>query len=256
MILKEKNGIAWLEFELFSEFKDLQHGIFLRHGGVSEGPFSSLNFSLRSGDAPSHVETNRQLVKDLFQLHQWANSHLNHGAQTAVIDANNFNNVHVCDALITKEQAIGLLITHADCQAAIFYDPTNRVLANVHAGWRGNVQNIYAQVIEVLMHQFNCRPENLFVGISPSLGPDDAEFIHYRTEFPPHFWAYETKQNYFNLWEISRSQLEEKGILPQHNQIAEISTLSNPEDYFSYRRTPLSGRHGTLAALRKRDLRR
>lgn len=249
MIRKEKNGIVWLEFELLAEFKNLQHGVFLRHGGVSSGRFGSLNFALMGGDVIANVKMNRQRVQEILQLPRMARSHLQHGCQAAVVDLNNIDAIHFCDALATREKNIGLLITHADCQAAVFYDPVENIVANVHAGWRGNVLNVYGKTIDFLKHHFGCNPANLCVGISPSLGPDDAEFINYQTEFPTSFQAFQTKQNHFNLWEISRWQLQREGILPHHIQIAEISTLSNPQDYFSYRREPISGRHGTIAFL-------
>jgi len=250
MIRKEQNGIAWLEFELLASFKELQHGVFLRHGGVSNGHFSSLNFSYKSGDDKKCVDFNRQRIKDLFNLPTWARCYLTHGSQATIATSRNINELHYCDALATQENHLGLLITHADCQAAILFDPVERALATIHAGWRGNVLNIYAATIDFLKKHFGSQPENIFIGISPSLGPDDAEFVNYRKEFPPYFWDYQTKPNYFNLWEISRMQLQEKGVLPHHIQIAGISTLSNPEDFFSYRRNPASGRHGTLAALK------
>ena len=87
------------------------------------------------------------------------------------------------------------------------------------------------------------------MGISPSLGPQSAEFTHYRHELPESFWAFQINPNYFNFWEISRWQLETEGILPHHIQIAEIDTRSTPEDYFSYRREKISGRHGSFIEL-------
>lgn len=250
MIRKEKDGIAWLEFELLADFNQLQHGVFLRHGGVSTGSFASLNFSSLSGDNISHVETNREKVREIFQIPVWAKCRLEHGCRVVSVNFKNADDLHLCDAAATSERGIGLVVTHADCQAAIFYDPIQHVLANVHSGWRGNVQNIYAETVDFMKRNFLCSPENLLVCISPSLGPEDAEFINYRTEFPSEFWPFEVKPNYFNLWEISRWQLQQKGILPHHIQIAEINTYSNPNDYFSYRRSPISGRHGTIAALK------
>lgn len=54
------------------------------------------------------------------------------------------------DGLFTTTPLLSLHIYHADCQAAIFYDPENHVIANVHAGWRGLVGNIYAVTVRLL----------------------------------------------------------------------------------------------------------
>ena len=142
------------------------------------------------------------------------------------------------------------MVRHADCQAAIFYDPKNKAVANVHSGWRGNVKNIYRSTIQKMRRVFGSKPADLLVCISPSLGPDCAEFIHYKAEFPEDFWAFQIKPYYFNLWAIARYQLELSGILPHHIEIAEICTNTEVEDYFSYRREKVSGRHATLAMLK------
>ena len=143
------------------------------------------------------------------------------------------------------------MIKHADCQAAIFYDPEHRAIANVHCGWRGNVQNIYRETVREMRRHFASRPENILVAISPSLGPEKAEFINFKKELPEAFLPYQVKPTYFDLWAISRMQLESEGILSHHIQIASICTYSHPEDYFSFRRdNRVTGNHGTVAVLR------
>ena len=126
-------------------------------------------------------------------------------------------------------------------------DPVCRAIANVHAGWKGNAQNIYREVIERMHALFRSRPENLLVGISPSLGPDASEFVNWQSELPEFFWEFQFKPNYFNLWELSRKQLLSCGVLAHHIEIASICTYANPQDFFSYRRCKKSGRHGTVA---------
>ncbi len=116
------------------------------------------------------------------------------------------------------------MIRHADCQATIFYDPEHNAIANVHCGWRGNVQNIYRATAFEMRKTFSSKPENILVGISPSLGPEKSEFINYRKEFPESFLPYEIKPTYFDLWAISRMQLEASGILPHHIEVASICT--------------------------------
>jgi polyphenol oxidase len=249
MFRKEQDGIAWLEFELLSSFKNLRHGIFLRKGGMSSGAFSSLNVGDRVGDCPVSVRQNRQAIAHNLGCSDFVSAQLEHGNHTAEITSSNPKKVPICDALMTQEKGTGLLITHADCQAAIFYDPINHAIANVHAGWRGSVLNIYKETVLRMRSCYGSRPENLLVGISPSLCPQSAEFVHYQEELPEPFWNYQEKPNFFNFWEISRMQLHACGILPHHLELAEMSTYFNPDECFSYRRDGLTGRHGTLAVL-------
>jgi polyphenol oxidase len=246
---KQQDGVHWLEFELLADFPDLKHAIFLRHGGMSEENYHSLNFSSWAGDDPKKVAANIAKIKRIFKLDSLIIPSLRHGNQVVSVVKESVDQAHSCDALCTNQRDLGLLVTHADCQAAIFYDPIQKAVANVHAGWRGNVQNIYAETVKFMQQRYKSQPADLLVGISPSLGPKAAQFIHYRTELPETFWVFEEQKNYFNLWEISKMQLLESGILPQHIEIAEMCTYSTPEDFFSYRREKQSGRHGTLAFL-------
>ncbi|MGA8164602.1 MAG: peptidoglycan editing factor PgeF [Waddliaceae bacterium] len=249
MIRREKNGIIWLEFELFAENPHLKHGVFLRHGGQSRGEFSSLNLSYSAGDQTQDVATNLKRVASILDLPTLISPFQCHGKAIAQVRGGENPTLLQCDALTTSCPDIGLLIKHADCQSAIIYDPIHHAMANVHSGWRGSVQNIYQETIRFMKRAYGSLPQELLVGISPSLGPGNAEFIHYRSEFPKDFWQFQVKPCYFDFWEISRWQLMQCGILPHHIEIAEMCTYSMSQDCFSYRREKRSGRLGTIVAL-------
>jgi polyphenol oxidase len=247
-MLRKKNGsLEWLEFELFQEFPNLRHAIFLRHGGVSEGPYASLNAGGGSGDDHQSIESNRETIRRLLGCSKLVGSKQVHGKLVETVPFT--KELVECDGLITNQKDMGLFIKHADCQAAIMYDPVQGALGCIHAGWRGNVQNIYAEAIKKMEIDFGSKPENILVGVSPSLGPCCGEFVNYRAELPEEFLPFQIKPLYFDLWEIGRSQLIKAGILPHHIEIASICTRCNPDDYFSYRREKASGRHATVAVL-------
>lgn len=248
MIRKRAGEVEWLEFELFANEPKLVHGIFLRHGGVSEGPYASLNLGSGTKDEVKSIEENRRRVLEALNIQKYASCRQVHGNGVVVVDEDS-RLIGDCDSLVTQKTNLGLLILHADCQAAIIYDPVHRALANVHSGWRGNVKNIYLATIQKMARAFGSKPQDLLVGISPSLGPDNAEFKNYRTELPREFWEFQVRPEYFDLWAIARHQLEQAGVLPHHIQIAEICTFANRQDYFSYRRDKMIGSHATLAML-------
>jgi YfiH family protein len=249
MLRKEKDGIVWLEFELLQPFPHIRHAVFLRHGGVSAPPFHTLNIGFQVGDPDENVKENRQRMLSALELNnvpRLATGSQVHGNRCVCITQAEDINVESCDALLTDVADVALLIKHADCQAALFFDPVHNVIANAHAGWRGSVQNIYKTVVEQLMRTYKSRPEDLIVCISPSLGPEQAEFIHYKEELPESFWSFQTKPNYFDFWKISTMQLLACGIQNEHIEIASLCTYSNPHDFFSYRRDKITGRHGTM----------
>lgn len=248
---RHTNGtVAWLTFDLFAEYPALVHGVFLRQGGVSSAEFSSLNFGYCQGDLAENVDENKRRALTALGITECCRVWQKHGMRIVTACPKGKKDPEEGDGLTTDHLNLGLAILHADCQAAIFYDPTHHALSVIHCGWRGNVQNIYRETVKTMCSLYGSKPEDLLVGISPSLGPTASEFIHYRTEFPFAFHPFQIKPHYFDLWAISHCQLTECGILPHHIEIAEICTFSNPQDYFSYRRVKASGRHATLACLK------
>lgn len=228
MIRREKEGIEWLEFEQLQELPELFHAVLLNsHDFKKPGSHAAL--------------------RELFDLSRVVRSHLVHGDQIEIVP---HDSLPKCDGIMTKEKELGLVVTHADCQAALFYDPMTRVIANIHCGWRGNVQNIYGKTVDKLRDVWGVKPENLLVCISPSLGPEAAEFINYELELPPTFLPFQVKPSYFDLWAIAKAQLEEAGVITHHIEIAQLCTYYEKKDFFSYRRDKKTGRHGTVIAMR------
>jgi YfiH family protein len=248
MLRKKRGSLEWLEFDIFQEFPEVGHGVFLRHGGVSEGPFSSLNAGGGTGDDENNIELNRAKIKKHLGCQTLVSGKQVHGIDIAFAP---FEKEDVeCDGLITQAQGAGLFIKHADCQAIVFYDPIEKALGCIHAGWKGNIKNIYGEVIGKMRQAFGSKPENIFAGISPSLGPCCSQFIHYEKEIPKEFWHLQTKPLYFDLWAMAQLQLLQAGILPHHLEIAPVCTCCNPSDFYSYRRDKTTGRNATVACLR------
>jgi YfiH family protein len=250
MISKERDGMQWLEFELFADCP-ITHGCFMRHGGVSSGLLKGLNLGRSVGDEPKNVQENFQKIAQALSLKEMVSAKLCHGSDVRAITQT--VNVPVSDGLTTSTPNVAIAVTHADCQAAIFYDPIHHALANIHCGWRGNVLNIYDAAVKSMQSTYGSNPADLLVGISPSLGPNHAEFIHYQRELPEWFWPFKNEGYLFDFWAISRWQLENAGLLPNHIQVACIDTYSSP-DYFSHRRSTHEklipcGRQATVCAL-------
>lgn len=245
-----RRKLEWLEFDLFKDYPHVLHGVFQRHGGVSKKPYATLNIGDSVGDHPDSVKLNRDLIRKNFDLKHLVFPKQEHGTTITRITKENCLSQHHGDALFTSEPGIGLGVSHADCQGALFFDPIHQIVAVAHVGWRGNVQNLYAALVDRLKREVGTKPEDLLVAISPSLGPDHAEFNDYKKEFPQSFWPYQIKPHYFDLWEISKMQLTECGIREKHIEMAKICTVCSVEDYFSHRKEQKTGRNATVIALR------
>lgn len=256
MILQEKEGVYWLEFELLRQFKHIVHGVFLRKGGVSKEPFlASLNVGGRVGDNPNNVKINRQKirlclgVKSLVTADQCHEDHILH--VEGVGDAEDVFIEKSGDGLFTTLKNIGLTTYHADCQAALFYDPKKNVIANIHCGWKGNVKNIFGKTVKTLKEEMGSDPKDLLVCVSPSLGPFHSEFINYEKELPREFYPYQIAPTYFDLWEISYQQLCSSGVDPSHIEVARMCTYENKEQFFSHRRERPTGRNATVIGFKE-----
>lgn len=248
------NRLQWLQFDLLSDIPRIRHSVFLRHGGYSEGPYASLNVGQQIGDDPSLVHANVALIEKTLrsEIPEWDKLVWGwgcHGKHIEEVDHSSPQTILECDGLITNIPRMTLMMKHADCQIALIYDPINHAIGNIHAGWRGSALNIYGEAIAKMQGQFGSDPANLLVCISPSLGPDESEFIHYRHELPEDFWQFQIRPAFFDFWAITEHQLQASGILPHHIEIARLSTYSNPHDYFSYRRDKITGRHATCITL-------
>ncbi|KAF3362623.1 hypothetical protein PHSC3_000862 [Chlamydiales bacterium STE3] len=224
MILRSQNSYRYWQFELLTPFRSIFHASFQKHGDLSIGG-----------------------LKTTFGLQKIAYLDQVHGDQIVCAKAGGLQGEG--DALVTTTSHLTLLIRHADCQAALIYDPNNHIVAAVHCGWKGSTKNIYTKTIAYLKEQYQCRPKDLLVCISPSLGPEASEFIHFKKELPPSFLPYQIKPSYFDFWKISEEELLAAGILAHHIEIAAICTYANPLDYLSYRFDKTSKRLFSLISL-------
>ena len=255
MLRKEMNGVVFLEFPLLQEFTRLQHAVFTKHGGVSDGSYASLNAAFNTGDLDENVQENRRRIQNVFKRedkvpHLLSVNQIHSDLVVALDDHPSTSETSPTgDGLLCATAHRALLVKHADCQATIFYDPIQHACANVHAGWRGNVQNIYKKTIALMRQKYGSQPEDLFVCISPSLGPQASEFINYKKELPEEFLPFQIAPTYFDLWEISKWQLMQENVLAHHVQVAQICSRSTPDDFFSYRREKASGRNATVVCL-------
>lgn len=234
----------------FSSLQKVSSASFSRHGGASEAPYHARNVGLHVGDDEALVLRNRALIKEELGLARLVSAKQVHGDSILnadwLPDADEEHPGH--DALMTNIPGLGLMIQQADCQAVMLYDPEHGAVANIHAGWRGSVQNIIAKTVAAMNAAYGTRPAGLLAAISPSLGPCCGEFIQYRTELPLSFHAYQVRPNHFDFWAISRDQLRDSGVHIEQIEIAGRCTVCDG-DYFSYRREGVTGRFASVIGM-------
>ena len=249
----ERDGLQWLEFAIFDSSPGFGHASLTRKGGFSPPPYDSLNFSVSVGDSKENVIRNRLIVQKVLNLKRLVTLQQCHGTHIALIEKEQEGVILSCDGAILIYPGCAVMITHADCQPVLVYDPVHHVGAALHAGWRGLTQGMLERGVRRLSELCGSCPEELLVAIGPSLGAG-AEFKNYRVEFPEAFWPFREGTCYFDLHRISRWQLEECGVQAANIEISPLATDREPELFFSFRRASAAkeatGRGGTFCWLR------
>lgn len=228
----------------------LAHAVFTRHGGVSKAPYATLNISNGTGDLNRDVQSNINILKRVFSAQAFCFLDQVHGRHVVIPGGQGDATETRGDALLTHRAGVALMIKQADCQAVILCDPLKRVIANVHCGWRGNVQNILGASVEKMEKAYGSKASHLMAAIGPSLGPCCAEFVSHEEIFPKDFRPFMVRENHFDLWAISRWQLLEAGLEEDNIESARICTKCRNDLFFSYRAEKITGRFATLVMLR------
>lgn len=248
MILNDQGQLPFYQFEQLAAFPQLTHAVFTREGGVSEPPFDRLNVAFRVGDQKAAVAQNRQRIADCLKISPPVYCQQVHGDSVVTADPEMRAGAPTGDALVTGHSGLFLAIQVADCQSVMLFDPVARIVANIHSGWRGSLQNIVGKSVE-RMKQMGSRPQDIIAGIGPSLGPCCGEFVNYREELPQAIHSYQRTKNHFDFWALSRDQLTGQGVLGDHIEQSRLCTRCN-STFFSYRREKRTGRFATLIGLR------
>ena len=245
--------IPFLEFPGLLRLDPVRHAVYTRRGGTSRPPYESLNIGPAVGDEAEHVAMNLQRIQQAFGAPRLQAMNQSHSARIHMLDhAQGLcleKEAPSADAMVTNLEGIALMVKQADCQAVILVEPVKKAVAAVHCGWRGNIANLPAKVVGRMKTSMGCSPAEMRAAIGPSLGPCCAEFTSHQTLFPGHFRRFMVRKSYFDLWEITRSQLLEAGLRKDNIEIAGICTRCRTDLFFSYRKEGTTGRFATLVML-------
>ena len=161
------------EFESLRRQSGIRHFVSTRDGGVSPEPYATLNLSISTGDERQNVVENRNRLAAGVGISpdQIVSCRQVHQNQVRVVQAGERGIVGEADGLTTAAPGLMLMVLAADCAPLLLYDPARGAVAAVHAGWRGTVAEIAIRAIESMQTAFGCRPEEIRVGIGPSIGP-------------------------------------------------------------------------------------
>ncbi len=238
-----------------------------RHGGVSDGPYASLNLALHVGDDPERVGTNRERAARAFGVDPDALVFAQqvHGAGATVVGPaergrgtrDHADAIASTDILVTGAAETVLVILVADCVPMALIDPDARVLAAVHAGWRGTAAGTVARALDA-MARLGGRVDRVRAFLGPAVAPeryqvDEAVRGGLATAVAPHDLdpgvARDDGTDHWlvDLVAANRQQLVLSGVPP--SQISSCGRTTGGEDFFSHRAARPCGRFALMAQL-------
>lgn len=159
-IMFQDNGdVQFIQFK-----KLLKYGI--KHAYTLKG--ENLDFSQNSYvEKSSYLRISKALQMDEKTFVKPIQTHTcNVKCIDKVLESTNLQDV---DGLITNQKNIALTTKNADCILFLFYDPVQKVIANVHSGWKGTFQKIVEKTVVKMINHYRCKPNNIICCICPSI---------------------------------------------------------------------------------------
>ena len=232
-----------------TKIKNLKHGFFNSIGGHSKKIYKSLNCGPGSLDNKINVKKNLQIVrkkisnkaKNIFLLHQI------HSNKFIFINKKYKNrNNPKADAIITDQRNIPIAVLTADCAPILIYDDKIKMIAAIHAGWKGAFKGIIDKVIEFMVKK-GCKLENITAVVGPCISSknyevqEDFKRIFIKKD-KKNFLFFKNKKNklYFDLKNYVYSSLKTNNI--NNIDVLNIDTFDIKNKFFSARRA-LKSKH-------------
>ncbi len=235
-------SLSVLQFDIFQKETGIKHCITTKEGW-------------KTGEKPRFSESSEHLWKEYREEFSKAINiscdHIYFPKQThsdrieIITEKTQIDDLEGKDALITNQKGVCIAVQTADCVPVLLFDPVQKVIGAVHAGWRGTVDKLVKKTIEQMVNEFDCCPQDIKAGIGPSIykhayevGKDVVElvverFANHRALLIP---SVRDGKAYFDLWEANRTLLVESGVLSENIELLGMCSYEHRSLFFSARR--------------------
>ena len=226
-----------------TNIKNLKHGFFNSNGGTSKNIYKSLNCGSGSKDKTLNVKKNLEIVrkridikaKSVFLIHQI------HSNKFIYIDEKyNKKARPKVDAIVTNQRYLPIAVLTADCVPILICDNKKKMIAAIHAGWKGAHKGIIDKVIKFMI-QKGCKIKNITAAIGPSISVKNYEV---KEDFKRKFIKKDKKnikyfkinkhKLYFDLIKYVYASLKNNSI--KSIETIKIDTFNIKNKFFSARR--------------------
>lgn len=148
------------------------------------------------------------------------------------------------DALVTNKTGLCICVQTADCVPILLFEPVNKVVSAIHAGWRGTVGKIVKVAVQKMVSNYQCKSENIVAAIGPSISPEiyevGDEVVNAVQKSIPNsentLYKNGSGKFHFNLWEANRQLLLACGVRSKNIEILGECSFLGKEKYYSARR--------------------
>ena len=283
-----RGGLGWLESGRLSKLPWLVHAFSTRRGGFSQPPCAGLNLGFTASDQRERVEQNRRRFMEQLGGKDFAPATVRqiHSSHSFVVTRNPAGqlayqwpgleasvppsaNPPAGDGLMTAEPGILLTIRIADCLPVLLVDPRRRVVAAVHAGWRGARARVIEKAVGDMRRAYGSDPQKLIAALGPSIRaccyqvgeevvgafhgsftnaerffrtlpnrPEEATDRHtilFPSAYPPGHAPEHVPTARLDLIAVAQDQLASAGVQPAHVGIADYCTACRTDLFFSHR---------------------
>jgi YfiH family protein len=241
-----------IKSKLLSGFPEIVQGMSTKLGGCEDSPYFN-NLSFWVGDTEHNVKKNRELFFGSFGIEQkdLAIPQQVHSADIKIVNEPGY--YRTFDGLITDKKNIFLIVSTADCFPVMIYDKTNGVIAGIHSGWRGTQKAIVPNGIDMMINEFNSKPEDMIVYVGAGISRDKFEVGEdVANLFEEKYRAGTNGKFFVDIKQVIAGQIKNKGIPDENIEISELCSYCSSDYLHSYRRDgDKSGRMFSVIGMRE-----
>ena len=234
--------LSVFKFESFKKYTNIAHFVTTKEGWLSG------NKPRFTGDQEADYSGFREelALSCHWDAKRFIFARQTHSDHVAVATSENLlTTISDTDALITNEPGLFVCVQTADCVPVLLFDPHLKVVAAIHAGWRGTVSKIAKKAVQQMTDTFGCDPSNIIAGIGPSIhlhayevGREVVEAVE--VNFSNSTALLKPSLNkgkaYFDLWEANQTVLIESGIPEANIEVMGLCSFEHTDLFYSARR--------------------
>lgn len=200
IIITKTKTIEYLQFNKLLEFKDdLIHAYTLKtyevgfnrnknENGIVDKSYGKITneFNIKKECIVQPVQKHTDNIYEFIKDKNISYNDITKLGMDKIEVPNQIKNLHLCsdgnkvyfdelnntDGIITNEANVATLLSFADCMSLFIYDPKNKIIANIHSGWKGTVKQIGIKAVNKMIKNYNCKAENIICCFGPSIRRD------------------------------------------------------------------------------------